>query len=280
MPASPRVRTVDELYGYGSAFAEYEAFAAALDDSLAPRGSGLLFDLVAGLGLRPGSVAVDVGAREAGHCIELSRRFGYTVHGVEPVLRHLDNAARALQALAAVEPEVAARIRMHEGVAQRLPEPDGSVDLIWCRDVLAHIQDLAAVFGEFGRVLRPGGAAVIYQMTATDWLTPAEAARLWPPIGAYASSVDPQRFEAAIAAGGLTVVQCIELGGEWRERDAEDGGGRTCRELLHVSRLLRSRPANQDRFGADAYEAMLANCLWGVYQMIGKLNPRVYVLRH
>jgi len=116
-------------------------------------------------------------------------------------------------------------------------------------------------------------------MTATDWLTPAEAARLWPPIGAYASSVDPRRFEAAIAAGGLTVVQCIQLGGEWRERDEEDGGGRTCRELLYVSRLLRSRPAYRERFGADAYEAMLANCLWGVYQMIGKLNPRVYVLR-
>lgn len=270
---------MDELYGYGSAFAEYQAFAAALDDSLAPRGSGLLFDLVAGLSLRPGSVAVDVGAREAGHCIELSRRFGFIVHGVEPVLRHLDNAAHALQALATAEPEVAARIRMHEGVAQRLPEPDSSVDLIWCRDVLVHIPDLAAVFSEFGRVLRPGRAAVIYQMTATDWLTPAEAARLWPPIGAYASSVDPQRFEAAIAAGGLTVVQCIELGGEWREQDAEDGGGRTCRELLHVSRLLRSRPTYQDWFGADAYEAMLANCLWGVYQMIGKLNPRVYVLR-
>jgi SAM-dependent methyltransferase len=200
---------------------------------------------------------VDVGAREAGHCIEQSRRFGFIVHGVEPVRRHLDNAARALRALAAAEPEVTVRIRMHEGVAQRLPEPDGSVDLIWCRDVLAHIRDLAAVFGEFGRVLRPGEAAVTYQMTATDWLTPAEAARLWPPIGAYAASVDPQRVEAAIAAGGLTVVQCIQLGGEWREQDAEDGGGRTCRELLHVSRLLRSRPAYQDRFGADAYEAML-----------------------
>jgi len=68
----------------------------------------LLFDLVAELGLAPGSVAVDVGAREAGHCIELSRRFGFTVHGVEPVRRHLDNAARALEALAVTEPEVAA----------------------------------------------------------------------------------------------------------------------------------------------------------------------------
>jgi SAM-dependent methyltransferase len=195
------------------------------------------------------------------------------------VRRHLDNAARALQALAAAEPEVAARIRIDEGVAQRLAEPDGSVDLIWCRDVLGHVEDLAAVFGEFGRVLRPGGAAVNYQMTATDWLAPAEAAWLWPPIGAHAASVDPQRFEAAIAAGGLTVVQCIQLGGEWRERDEEDGGGRTCRQLLHASRLLRNRPACQQRFGADAYEAMLGNCLWGVYQMIGKLNPRVYLLR-
>jgi SAM-dependent methyltransferase len=279
MPAPPRVRTVDELYGYGSAFAEYQAFAAALDRSLTPRGSDLLLDLVAGLGLPPGSVAVDVGAREAGHCIELSRRFGFTVHGIEPVRRHLDNAARALQALAAAEPEVAARIRMDEGVAQRLTEPDGSVDLIWCRDVLVHIEDLAAVFGEFGRVLRPGGAAVIYQMTATDWLTPAEAALLWPPIGVHAASVDPQQFEAAIAAGGLRIGQCIQLGGEWRERDEEDGGGRTCRQLLHVSRLLRNRPAYRERFGEAAYEAMLGNCLWGVYQMIGKLNPRIYLLR-
>ena len=71
---------------------------------------------------------------------------------------------------------------------------------------------------------------------------------------------------------------CIQLGGEWRERDEEDGGGRTCRQLLQVSRLLRNRPAYQERFGADAYEAMLGNCLWGVYQMIGKLNPRVYLL--
>lgn len=89
--------------------------------------------------------------------------------------------------------------------------------------MLGHIEDLEAVFGEFGRVLRPGGAVVIYQMTARDWLTPAEAARLWPPLGIYPSSVDPQRFEAAITAGGLTVGRCIQLGGEWRERDEEAG---------------------------------------------------------
>jgi len=57
MPAPARVRTAEELYGDEPAFAGYEAFEAALDHSLAPRGSGLLFDLVAGLGLPPGCAA-------------------------------------------------------------------------------------------------------------------------------------------------------------------------------------------------------------------------------
>ena len=270
------MRTVEEVYG--SAFAEEEAFEAALDQSLAPRGFDLLLDLVADLGLAPGSVALDVGAREGYFCIELARRFGFAVHGIEPVRRHLDSAARALETLAATEPEVAARIRIGEGIASRMPEQDASIDLIWCRDVLVHVQDLAAAFSEFRRVLRPGGHAVIYQMTATDWLTSAEAARMWPPGAVHASSVDPENFEAAIAAGGLTIAQSIQLHGEWREHAEEDGTGLTSRQLLWVSRLLRNRPAYEERFGTEACEAMLTGSLWGVYQMIGKLNPRIYVL--
>lgn len=272
----PRMRTVDEVYG--SALADEDALARVLEQSLSPRGHDLMFELVAGLGLPAGSLALDVGAREAFHCIELARRFGFTVHGVEPVPRHLDNAARALDVLAQSEPEVAARIRVHAGTAERLPEPDASVDLIWCRDTLEHVEDLDAAFTQFRRVLRPGGAAVIYQMTATDWLTPAEAARLWPPAAIHASSVDPARFEAAITRAGLAIAQSIQLNGEWREHLEEDGRGVSSRQLLWVSRLLRNRDAYEKQFGTDAYEAMLTDSLWGVYQMIGKLNPRLYVL--
>ncbi len=122
IPEPPRMRTMEEVYG--SAFAEEEAFEAALDQSLSPRGFDLLFDLVTGLDLPPASAALDVGARDGWYCIELARRFGFTVHGIEPVHRHLDLAAVALDTLAATEPEIAARIRIDQGIAEHLRDPD------------------------------------------------------------------------------------------------------------------------------------------------------------
>jgi ubiquinone/menaquinone biosynthesis C-methylase UbiE len=275
-PAPQVIRSVHDVYG--DAFDD-EEIEAALDESLSPRGlNQLMFDLVAQIGLPRGSAVLDVGAREGYHCFELSRRFGFTVRGVEPVRRHLDNAARALAALAVTEPEAAARVRIDEGVAEKLTDPSGSVDLIWCRDVLVHVEDLETVFGEFRRVLKPGGRALIYQMTATDRLSPAEAALMWPPAGIHAGSLDPQRFEAAISAAGLGIVRRIDLHGEARERLEEDGVATSSKQLLRVSRMLRNRAAYEERFGTLAYEYMLTDSLWGVYQMIGKLNPRIYLL--
>jgi ubiquinone/menaquinone biosynthesis C-methylase UbiE len=272
-----RMRTVEEVYGEG--FADVDAFEAALGESLDPRGlNNLMFGMVADLGLAAGSVALDVGAREGFHCIELARRFGFDVLGVEPVRLHLDGAAKALRTLAEEEPEVAARVRVEEGVAEHLQVADASVDLVWCRDVLVHVADLRAVFAEFHRVLRPGGRALIFQMTATEWLTPAEAERLWPVAGIHAASADPQNIAASIAESGLSVVEQIELNGEIREFLEEAGVGRSSQQLLWVSRMLRNRPAYEQRFGVAAYETMLTNCLWGVYQMIGKLDPRIYLL--
>lgn len=277
MTSAPRImRSIDDVYG--DTFDDDEV-EAALNESLSPRGlNELLFDLVAAMGLPSGSAVLDVGAREGRHSFELSRRFGFTVRGVEPVRRHLDNAARALTAFAAEQPEAAARVRVDEGYAERLTDASGSVDLIWCRDVLVHVEDLAAVFAGFRRVLRPGGRALVFQMTATDWLSPAEAAFLWPPAGIHATSLDPRRIEAAITGAGLRIEQCVQLHGEARERLEEDGVATTSRQLLWASRMLRNREAYEKRFGAIAYEYVLTDCLWGVYQMIGKLNPRVYVL--
>jgi SAM-dependent methyltransferase len=273
----PRVmRSLDEVYGDTFDDAEVEA---VLNESLSPRSANqLMYDLVAATGLPPGSAALDVGAREGRYSFELARRFGFTVRGVEPVRRHLDNAARDRAAFAVEEPEAAARVRIDEGVAEKLTDADASVDLIWCRDVLVHVEDLAAVFAEFRRVLKPAGRALVFQMTATDWLSPAEAAFMWPAAGIHAASLDPERIEAAIAASGLAIEQCIQLHGENRERSEEDGVASSSQQLLWVSRMLRNRAAYEQRFGTVAYEYVLTDSLWGVYQMIGKLNPRIYVL--
>jgi len=73
-------------------------------------------------------------------------------------------------------------------------------------------------------------------------------------------------------------VQCIQLHGETRERSEEGGVATSSKQLLRVSRMLRNRAAYEQRFGTIAYELMLTDSLWSVYQMIGKLNPRIYLL--
>jgi hypothetical protein len=45
-----------------------------------------------------------------------------------------------------------------------------------------------------------------------------------------------------------------------------------------VGRLLRAPDQYIARFGQRAYDVMLADCLWHVYRLLGKLDARVYVL--
>ena len=72
-----------------------EAFAAALDESLHPRGPDVVFDLAASLGLPRTATVVDVGCGEGRDVVALRRRFGWAVVGVDPVGRHLELARAA-----------------------------------------------------------------------------------------------------------------------------------------------------------------------------------------
>jgi ubiquinone/menaquinone biosynthesis C-methylase UbiE len=268
-------RSLDELYGSG---VDQEAFDRALETSLDPRGPDMLFDMVARLALPSGAAALDLGCRDGRHTIELARRFGLTVHGIDPLERHISRGRAALAEVARQEPEVASRVRLSEGRAERIEAADGSVDLIWCRDVLVHVEDLVGALRECGRVLSAGGHMLVYQMFATGWLEPKEAERLWPVLGVVTENTDPRHFEEATGAAGLRVVERAELRSEWREHLEEDGTHRTARQLLYAARLLRAPERFIAEFGNTAYEFELGNCLWGVYQMIGKLSPRVYLL--
>jgi SAM-dependent methyltransferase len=50
-----------------------------------------------------------------------------------------------------------ARTRYVTGVAETLPLPDASADMVTCQTVLMHVPDPAAVLAEMRRVVRPGG---------------------------------------------------------------------------------------------------------------------------
>ncbi len=69
----------------------------------------------------------------------------------------------------------------------------------------------------------------------------------------------------------------MELGSEWGEY-AQEHGDQAVRRLLHTARLLRQPDRYIERFGREAYDIAVGDCLWHVYRMIGKLGPRVYLL--
>jgi len=145
--------------------------------------------------------------------------------------------------------------------------------------MLNHVPDLGAAFAEFARVLQPDGRLLVFHTFATDRLEPREAAQLYAPLAIVAQNMAVDYFEAAAWRAGFEVQQVDEIGSEWREWGEEHGDRRTSRQLLRLARLSRDADRLRAELGATAHAVELADCTWGVYQMLGKLSPRVYVFR-
>ena len=266
--------SLDEFYD------DYErieaAFQNALDESLHPRGPDFLYDVVDKLGLPSGADVVDLGCGEGQHSIRLAERFGFAVHGIDPVSRHMDLANEALDDAAKRKPELSKLVRFELGAVEALPMEDASVDLIWCREALYYF-DLDRAFAECRRVLRAGGYMLIYNMFNGDRIEPREAARQWTS-GVVPANAEHKHVEAAIGAAGFQIEECIVLASEGGEH-AQEETGETGRRLLHAARLLRDPERYIAQFGQTAYDIMLGDCFWHIYRMIGKLSARVYLLK-
>src|SRR3954453_8614261 len=109
-----------------SSFDEIEPqFHAALEESLAPDGPEALFDVVAAMDLPAGAQAVDVGCGRGQQSVELARRFGFEVLGIDPGDRE-GPPERELEAM----PLPSASVTFAEGTAEHIPVGDGVTDLI------------------------------------------------------------------------------------------------------------------------------------------------------
>jgi ubiquinone/menaquinone biosynthesis C-methylase UbiE len=262
--------TVQQLYELWASDA-YKELKETLGQSLDPRGSSWLLELFAELGPEPGQLLLDIGSRDANAAIALSQKHGLRAVALDPVPLHCELGRQAV-----ADAGLSDRVQVVEGAIETLPLDDTSVDWIWCRDVLVHAEARQGL-AECARVLRPGGAMVAYVTLATDRLEPREAAEIAELAAIAPESFTVARIEAAAAEAGLVTRRVERIGSEWRERMIEEGDVDTATGLLSIARLDRRRPELVDRYGAQAVDVARNGFVWGVYQMLGKLEPTVYV---
>ena len=83
----------------------------------------------------------------------LVERYGCAVVGVDQSADMLSGARRAL----ARRPDLADRIELRQGEAERLPFADAEFDHLTFTYLLRYVDDPAATLRELGRVVKPGG---------------------------------------------------------------------------------------------------------------------------
>jgi ubiquinone/menaquinone biosynthesis C-methylase UbiE len=265
------VPTVEELYG--ELWAEDEAFTAELDRSLDPQPVESLYDTFGELGVAADDRVLDIGCGDAKHSVELVRRFGCHVIAADVIPRHLQKARERV-----ADEGVADRVTVVEAAIESLPLEAGSMDYVWCRDMLNHVR-LPQALSECFRVLRPGGWMLVYQTFATDLCEPAEARRLWKATAIVPENMSRSYFEQMAAEAGFEITAVDEIDSQWRESLLEAGDRHTVDLLLRAARLRRRETELVGRYGRDRYEAALGGAVWGVYQLLGKLCPTVYILQ-
>ena len=152
----------------------------------------------------PVGVALDAACgtgRHAQHLAEL----GHQVVGVDDTDAML-NVARAKLS----------DVDFRRGRLEALPLDDASVDVVTCALALTHVPDLGPVLREFGRVLRPGGSAVLSDIHPFSTMLGSSIAA----FGADLNSGIPyvlnrthhiSDYLAAFAAAQLRVSDCVEV---------------------------------------------------------------------
>jgi ubiquinone/menaquinone biosynthesis C-methylase UbiE len=152
----------------------------------------------------PAGVALDAACGTGRHAAKLAA-LGHQVIGVD--------ANEAMLELAAAKiPEADLR----RGQLESLPVDDESVDLVTCALALTHVPDLDPVIREFGRVLRPGGTAVLSDMHPFVVMSGGSLAGF--SSGDLTAGIPFVRnlthqisdYLRAFKAAGLSIVDCIE----------------------------------------------------------------------
>jgi SAM-dependent methyltransferase len=162
-----------------------------------------LAEVVELLALRPGGTLVDLACGRGGYGMEVARRTGARVLGVDfsPVAIEQARARTAVF-------DLNGRAEYSVGDLARTGLPDATTDAVMCVDAIHFAESGVAVGREIQRILRPGGRVVL---------------TCWEAIDASDETL-PERLRRIDLAGTLTAAGFVEI--EVVERPEWDLSGR------------------------------------------------------
>lgn len=131
-----------------------------LGESLHPGGLLLTERLGQLLALGPGVRVLDVAAGNGASAAYLVERFGCHVTGVDLGAKNVRAGARK-----AAEPNLGELLQFAQADGERLPFQDGTFDALICECSYCTFPNKVSAAREFARVLRPGGALGVTDMT-------------------------------------------------------------------------------------------------------------------
>jgi demethylmenaquinone methyltransferase / 2-methoxy-6-polyprenyl-1,4-benzoquinol methylase len=134
--------------------------------------------LVSRVEARPVHAVLDVATGTAAVAIELARRYGCTVVGVDQSPEMLAEGRRRVEAEG-----LAASIELREARAEELPFEDASFDALTFTYLLRYVEDPGATMRELARVVRPGGRIAMLEFARPPRPLPRLAWELYVRAG-------------------------------------------------------------------------------------------------
>ncbi|MGH2459508.1 MAG: SAM-dependent methyltransferase [Chloroflexota bacterium] len=175
-----------------------------------------------------GQRVLDAGCGVAGPASILARAYGAEVDGVSIVERQVGWARQFVSAAGLAE-----RVRIHLGSAMDLPFPEATFDVVFSLEAAHCFADKPRFLAEARRVLKPGGALLIVDLTATRREIPFS----WQPA-LKLRLVTKADWERLLSAAGFQVEESKPIGKEifpgyrrWLHRTAPERRERIFRRV-------------------------------------------------
>ena len=194
---------------------------------LSPGGAEEVDAILDGVPVR-GRRVLDLGCGVGGAAIRIVQEHDAgSVVGIDVEERALERATAAVRALG-----LARRIVLELVAPGPVPLTDGSVDIVFCKDVICHLADKGPLFSEVGRVLRREG-----RFAFGDWTRGSVAdapGTVRRPDGLELHFEPLERYLRGLERNGFTSIRTRDHSAWLLER--------TRRELQTVLRLREESP--------------------------------------